>query len=128
MTDPNKFKLTNTDKLRYLEMIEKINVDQKFVIMNILGSKIQSILDDSEINTIEAELIEDMAQLVEILEFYPDISIAVQKKILFAMSYFIDDQDDIPDIIPNYGYLDDISVVKWIINEIRGDIPKLKIT
>jgi len=106
-------------------MIEKINLDQKFSIMNILGSKIQNILDDGHVNSIEAELISDMAQLVEILEFYPDLPEIIEKKILFAMSYFIDENDEIPDVIPDYGYLDDITVVTWIIDDIRGEIPEM---
>ncbi len=106
-------------------MIEKINIDQKFSIMNILGSKIQNILDDGHVNSIEAELISDMAQLVEILEFYPDLPEIIEKKILFAMSYFIDENDEIPDVIPDYGYLDDITVVTWIIDDIRGEIPEM---
>jgi len=125
MTDLKLFQLSNEDKLRYFTMIEKINLDQKFSIMNILGSKIQNILDDGHVNSIEAELISDMAQLVEILEFYPDLPEIIEKKILFAMSYFIDENDEIPDVIPDYGYLDDITVVTWIIDDIRGEIPEM---
>jgi len=125
MTDLKLFQLSNEDKLRYFTMIEKINIDQKFSIMNILGSKIQNILDDGHVNSIEAELISDMAQLVEILEFYPDLPEIIEKKILFAMSYFIDENDEIPDVIPDYGYLDDITVVTWIIDDIRGEIPEM---
>ena len=38
------------------------------------------------------------------------------------MSYFIDENDEIPDIIPNYGYLDDISVVSWILEDIQQTV------
>ena len=44
------------------------------------------------------------------------------KKILFAMSYVINEDDEIPDIIPNIGYLDDISVVAWILEDIEKDL------
>ena len=125
MNDPKLFQLTDEDKLRYLELIKKINLTQKYIIMNVLGIKIQNILDDGKVNAIEAELIGDMAQLVEILEMYPTLSDLTVKKILFAMSYFIDDNDEIPDLIEDYGYLDDVAVVNWILQEIKEEIPEV---
>ena len=41
------------------------------------------------------------------------------------MSYFIDENDEIPDVIPNYGYLDDITVVSWILNDIEDKLPQI---
>ena len=123
MNDPKIFQLTEQDKLRYLKLIKKINLEQKYTIMNILGQKIQNILDDGSVNSIEAILIGDMAELVEILEMHTNISELTTKKILFAMSYFIDDDDEIPDLIEDYGYLDDVAVVKWILENIRKDLP-----
>ena len=38
------------------------------------------------------------------------------------MSYFIDENDDIPDFIPDLGYLDDISVANWILEDISEEI------
>ena len=35
------------------------------------------------------------------------------------------DQDEIPDIIPKYGYLDDITVARWIINQINNELPEI---
>ena len=40
MNDPKIFQLTEQDKLRYLKLIKKINLEQKYTIMNILGQKI----------------------------------------------------------------------------------------
>ena len=37
----------------------------------------------------------------------------------------IDEDDEVPDIIPIYGYLDDISVVNWILQEIENDVLKI---
>ena len=76
-------------------------------------------LDDGNLNSLETELINEMTRLVEILEKTNTLSKLNTKKILFAMSYFIDEDDEIPDIIPNYGYLDDITIVSWIINDIE---------
>ena len=125
MNNPKLFQLTDKDKLRYLKLIEKINIEQKYIIMNVLGKKIQNILDTGKVNSIEAELIGDMAQLVEILEMHPDLPELIIKKILFAMSYFIDDDDEIPDLIESYGYLDDVAIVNWVLQEIKQAIPEI---
>ena len=89
----------------------------------ILNTTIKSL--EKNLNTIEIELINQMSHFVQILESYKNLPDSIIKKILFAMSYFIDDQDEIPDIIPKYGYLDDITVARWIINQINNELPEI---
>ena len=125
MADPKIFTLNDQDKLRYLNLIEKINPDNKYEIIKVLGQKIQLLIDERKINSIEIELINDMSNFVDVLEKYPNLPENIVKKILFAMSYFIDDNDEIPDVIPKYGYLDDIAVVKWVIQEIHNSLPEV---
>ena len=52
------------------------------------------------LNKVEIELIEDMIKLVHIRGHYVDLPKQIIQEILFAMSYFIDENDEIPDIIP----------------------------
>ena len=125
MTDPKLFQLTDEDKAHYQEMINQIDTEHQNSIIRVLGIKIQTMLDEGHLNSVEVELIEDVARLAEILELYPDLPETVIKKILFAMSYFIDENDEIPDVIPDYGYLDDVKVVSWVIDDIRDQIPKM---
>ena len=125
MTDPKLFQLTDEDKAHYQEMIKQIDPGHQNSIIKVLGIKIQTMLDEGDLNSVEVELIEDVARLAEILELYPGLPETVIKKILFAMSYFIDENDEIPDIIPDYGYLDDVKVVSWVIDDIRNQIPKM---
>ena len=106
-------------------MINQIDTSHQKSIIKVLGIKIQTMLDEGHLNSVEVELIEDVAQLAEILELYPDLPEPVIKKILFAMSYFIDENDEIPDVIPDYGYLDDVKVVGWVIDDIRVQVPKM---
>ena len=106
-------------------MIKQIDPGHQNSIIKVLGIKIQTMLDEGHLNSVEIELIEDVARLAEILELYPGLPETVIKKILFAMSYFIDENDEIPDIIPDYGYLDDVKVVNWVIDDIRNQIPKM---
>ena len=125
MNDPKLFQLTNEDKTHYQEMIKQIDTGHQNSIIKVLGIKIQTMLDEGHLNSVEVELIEDVARLAEILELYPELPETVIKKILFAMSYFIDENDEIPDVIPDYGYLDDVKVVSWVIDDIREQIPKM---
>ena len=125
MTDPKLFQLTDEDKVHYQELIKRIDPVHQNSIIKILGIKIQTMLDEGHLNSVEVELIEDVARLAEILELYPELPEIVIKKILFAMSYFIDENDEIPDVIPDYGYLDDVKVVSWVIDDIRNQIPKM---
>ena len=119
MNDPKLFRITDEDKVHYSDLIEQVEINNKDSIIELLGIKIQDMLDDGNLNSLETELINEMTRLVEILEKTNTLSKLNTKKILFAMSYFIDEDDEIPDIIPNYGYLDDITIVTWIINDIE---------
>jgi uncharacterized membrane protein YkvA (DUF1232 family) len=82
-------------------------------------------LDDGKLNSVEIALIDDIAMLMEVLELHPELPNSVVKKILFAMTYFVDDNDEIPDVIPDYGYLDDIKVVEWVMDDIQSQIPPM---
>jgi len=124
MNDPKLFRITDEDKVHYSDLIEQVEINKKDSIIELLGIKIQDMLDDGNLNSLETELINEMTRLVEILEKTNTLSKLNTKKILFAMSYFIDEDDEIPDIIPNYGYLDDITIVSWIINDIEIKEPK----
>ena len=119
------FHLRKQDKLRYLKLIGKINPKHKDEIVLVLGEKIQDILKEENITSIEIELINEMARFVKIFESFKNLPEKIVKKILFAMSYFIDDEDEIPDIVPKYGYLDDIVVVRWIVTEINKELPEI---
>jgi len=124
MNDTKLFRITDEDKVHYSDLIEQVEINNKDSIIELLGIKIQDMLDDGNLNSLETELINEMTRLVKILEENNTLSNLNTKKILFAMSYFIDEDDEIPDIIPNYGYLDDITIVSWIINDIEIKEPK----
>ena len=89
-----------------------------------MGEKIQKILNHGSLNKAEVILIEDMGKLSRILKENLDLPKLVIQKILFAMSYFIDENDEIPDIIPEYGYLDDLTVVNWVMEDIQKNTPE----
>ena len=123
MSNLKLFQITKEDKDHYKKIIQKIDVNNKEIIIKVLGEKIQKILNHSCLNKAEVKLIGDIGKLSRILEENLDFPKLVIKKILFAMSYFIDENDEIPDIIPEYGYLDDLTVVNWVMEDIQKDLP-----
>ena len=82
--------------------------------------KIESMVKEGNLNSVEIILIDDIEKLIGILELYPDLPTNMVKMILFAFTYFI---DEIPDSIADYGYLDDIKVVEWVLNDVRDQVP-----
>ena len=123
MNDLKLFQITKEDKDHYKKVIQKIDVNNMEIIIKVLGEKIQKIINHGNLNKAEVILIEDMGKLSRILEENLDLPKLVIQKILFAMSYFIDENDEIPDIIPEYGYLDDLTVVNWIMEDIQKKLP-----
>ena len=125
MTDVKLFQITEEDKDHYKKIIHEIDVNNKEIIIKVLGEKIQKILNHSSLNKAEVILIEDMGKLSRILKDNLDLPKLVIQKILFAMSYFIDEDDEIPDLIPEYGYLDDLTVVNWVMEDIQRILPEV---
>ena len=123
MNDLKLFQITKEDKDHYKKVIQKIDVNNMEIIIKVLGEKIQKIINHGNLNRAEVILIEDMGKLSRILEENLDLPKLVIQKILFAMSYFIDENDEIPDIIPEYGYLDDLTVVNWVMKDIQKKLP-----
>ena len=74
-------------------------------------------------NNLKVNLLNEISDLLGIMELYPDLQPQSMKRILFAISYFCDEDDEIPDIIPDYGYLDDAAVVHWVIDHIKRELP-----
>ena len=74
------FYLRKQDKLRYLKLIEKINPKHKDEIVLVLGEKIQDILNEGKITSIEIELINEMARFVKIFETFKILPENIVKK------------------------------------------------
>ncbi|MBA07795.1 MAG: hypothetical protein CMG52_02580 [Candidatus Marinimicrobia bacterium] len=126
MVDPNLFRLTKKDKEHYRKLIEKINLKVMPSIMKMLGPKLERMLS-SNLSEIELRLVQNISVLVGILQTYPNLTESIQKRILFSISYFCDEDDEIPDIIPGLGYLDDAKVAEWIIESISDEMPELSL-
>ena len=127
MNDIKLFQITDEDKAHYKKIIKDIDTNHKDVILKFLEKKIQIMFNDGIANKVEIELIESMIKLVHILNTHVDLPKQIIQEILFAMSYFIDENDEIPDTTLEFGYLDDITVASWILDDVQKNLPE-KIT
>ncbi len=48
-----------------------------------------------------------------------------EKRIVFALEYFLEEYDEIPDSSPQIGLLDDYVLVRWVVDDIISDNSEL---
>ena len=123
----NLFQLTEKDKDQYKKLIDKIDLDTSDEVIGMLNAKLDRLIASDQLNDIEVDLIKNVSVLVSIYQTYPDLTDSIRKRILFAISYFCDENDDIPDIVPEIGYLDDAVIARWVIESISKDLPEVSI-
>ena len=121
METPNQIQLTEKDKVRYRKEIEQIDLEIEQEIMKRIPDKLDMLMGSSHLDNAQLQLVQDVAKLYQFLSTFPLQSIELRQKILFALQYFIDPDDEIPDSIPKLGFLDDAAVVRWIIDDIIDD-------
>ena len=121
------FELTDEDKAKYQLMIDKIDLSKSSEVINTLNSKLDSLIDSKKLNSIETELIKNVSVLLNIYQTYPDLTDSIKRRIIFAISYFCNSDDDIPDIVPEIGYLDDAVVARWVIESIGKELPEVSL-
>ena len=121
------FELTDEDKAKYQLMIDKIDLSKSSEIINTLNSKLDNLIDLKKLNSIETDLIKNVSVLLNIYQTYPDLTDSIKRRIIFAISYFCNSDDDIPDIVPEIGYLDDVVVARWVIESIGKELPEVSL-
>ena len=121
------FQLTEEDKAEYNLLIDKIDLNDASKIIDMLNSKLDTMTTSKSLNSIETDLIKYVSVLLNIYQTYPDLTASIKRRILFALSYFCDSNDDIPDIVPEIGYLDDAVVARWVIESIGRELPDVSL-
>ena len=121
------FELTDEDKAKYQLMIDKIDLSKSSEIINTLNSKLDNLIDLKKLNSIETDLIKNVSVLLNIYQTYPNLTDSIKRRIIFAISYFCNSDDDIPDIVPQIGYLDDAVVARWVIESIAKELPEVSL-
>ena len=121
------FELTDEDKAKYQSMIDKVDLSKSSEVINTLNSKLDSLIDSKKLNNIETDLIKNVSVLLNIYQTYPDLTDSIKRRIIFAISYFCNSDDDIPDVVPQIGYLDDAVVARWVVDSIGNDLPEVSL-
>ena len=121
------FQLTEEDKAEYKLLIDKIDLNDASKIIDMLNSKLDNMTTSKSLNSIETDLIKYVSVLLNIYQTYPDLTDSIKRRILFALSYFCDSNDDIPDVVPEIGYLDDAVVARWVIESIGRELPDVSL-
>ena len=117
------FQLTEEDKAHYLTLIDKIDLNKSSEVIQSLNLKLDDLVSSKNLNIVETDLIKNVSVLLSIYQTYPDLTESIKKRIIFAISYFCESDDDIPDIVPEIGYLDDAVVARCVIDSISADLP-----
>ena len=111
--------LTKEDINKYRIEIDEIDLKEKDDILKNSLFKINGLLANTKLDQFQVILVQEINALHNILRTNPNLEISIQQKILFALKYFLQGQDDIPDDIPGVGFIDDLAVVDWVIREIK---------
>ena len=121
------FQLTEEDKAEYKLLINKIDLNDASKIIDMLNSKLDTMAISKSLNSIETDLIKYVSVLLNIYQTYPDLTDSIKRRIIFALSYFCDSNDDIPDVVPEIGYLDDAVVARWVIESVGQELPEVSL-
>ena len=121
------FQLTEEDKAEYKLLIDKIDLNDASKIIDMLNSKLDTMTTSKSLNSIETDLIKYVSVLLNIYQTYPDLTDSIKRRIIFALSYFCDSNDDIPDVVPEIGYLDDAVVARWVIDSVGQELPEVSL-
>lgn len=121
MDETSNFSLTDEDKLRYAEEMKSVDVSTVPELLKHVPVKLERLIRQGNLNDIEVQLIEDVSKLVMVLRTVPDMSPDLVRKITFALQYFVEGENEIPDNIPEIGLLDDAVVVRWVVDQILSD-------
>ena len=106
-------------------MIEEFPLQREEEIVAKLPTKLRGLVVGREFSSFILELINDFEVLYEVLAKEKGLSELNRKRILFALNYFIKEEDEIPDSIGILGYVDDLVIIRWVVNEIIESSPEL---
>ena len=115
---PVTFKLTESDITKYRRQISVFPVEREQSILNELHGKLQNLVARKDISTFVIQLVEDVDRMFSLLMSKSDLDEHSQRIILFALNYFVEEKDEIPDAIDLLGFLDDAVVVRWVMDEL----------
>jgi uncharacterized membrane protein YkvA (DUF1232 family) len=125
MDPSDQLQLTSEDKARYEKRIAEIDLDDIPKVTRDIPEKIERLIAAPGLMDFQIVLVSDISKLLNVLLELPTESIMLKKRILFALEYFLEEQDEIPDDSPQIGLLDDYVLVRWVVDNIMTDYTKV---
>jgi hypothetical protein len=125
MDPSDQLQLTSEDKARYEKRIAEIDLDDIPKVTRDIPEKIERLIATPGLSDFQIVLVSDISKLLNVLLELPTESIMLKKRILFALEYFLEEQDEIPDDSPQIGLLDDYVLVRWVVDNIMADYTKV---
>ena len=123
-THPEEYKLTTADIDKTESKISNFDLSLEQKILSVIPQKLESLLQ-TEMNEFMVGLINDVSKLYNVIMSLPNLNDEIKRSILYALEYFINKDDEIPDEIPELGYLDDRVIVRYVVDQIMKDNSEL---
>ncbi len=120
-THPEEFKLTEEDIQRTEKQITEMDLTREQSILAELPLKLDELLKSSDMDDFTIELINNVSKLYNVIMSLPALHDDLKRRILYALDYFVNKDDEIPDEIPEFGYLDDLVIVRYVVDQIMSD-------
>ena len=125
MNPSDQLQLTGEDKDRYEKRISEIDLNDIPMVLKEVPKKIESLASHPNLFDYQVELVTDISKLLSILKDLPQLNEDLKKRIVFALEYFLEELDEIPDSSPLIGLLDDYVLVRWVVDSLMADYSEL---
>ena len=121
MKPSGQLELTDADKARYEQRISKIDLNDIPQVIRDIPKKIDRLISNPDLLDYQLALVSDISKLLNLLKDIPELNDDLKRRIVFALEYFLEEQDEIPDDSPDIGLLDDYVLVRWVVDNIMAD-------
>ena len=125
MNPSDQLQLTAEDKDRYEKRISEIDLNDIPMVLKEVPKKIESLVWHPNFLDYQVELVTDISKLLSLLMDLPQLNEDLKKRIVFALEYFLEELDEIPDSSPLIGLLDDYVLVRWVVDSLMADYSEL---
>ena len=121
MKPSDQLELTDADKARYEQRISKIDLNDIPQVIRDIPKKIDRLISNPDLLDYQLALVSDISKLLNLLKDIPELNDDLKRRIVFALEYFLEEEDEIPDDSPDIGLLDDYVLVRWVVDNIMAD-------
>ena len=118
MKPSDQLELTDADKARYEQRISKIDLNDIPQVIRDIPKKIDRLISNPDLLDYQLALVSDISKLLNLLKDIPELNDDLKRRIVFALEYFLEEQDEIPDDSPDIGLLDDYVLVRWVVDNL----------